>query len=61
MWVVELVCVLGIAFLLICLRGFHAALRQKHTVWTVLVNTEHDKVIEFPARKSSPVSCPKAA
>jgi hypothetical protein len=61
MWIVGLVCIIAIAFLLACLRGFHAAVRQKRTVWAVLVVTQEDTVDELPRRRSSPVSFPRAA
>jgi hypothetical protein len=62
MWIVGLICIIAIAFLLACLRGFHAAaVRQKHTVWAVLVIAQEDIVVELPQCKPSPVSFPRSA
>jgi hypothetical protein len=61
MAMVGLTCTFAIAFLLVCLRGFHAALKQKHIVWAVLVVREEADVVEFPRRKSLPVRFSKVA
>lgn len=61
MWIVILFCMVAIAFLLACLRNFHTAVRQKHTVWAVLINTKKNNVTELPRHKQSPGKLPKAA
>jgi hypothetical protein len=61
MAIVGLVCMLAIAFLLACLRGFCAALKQRHIVWAVLLIREGNDVVEFPRRQSQPIRFPKAA
>jgi hypothetical protein len=59
--IVGLGSILAIAFLIACLRGFSAALGQKHIAWAVLLIREENNVVEFPRCKSPSSSFPKAA
>lgn len=61
MWVVGLIGAVGIAFLLVCLRGFHAALKEKHTIWAIVIKVEEEHAGSVPHRKSRPTNLPKAA
>jgi hypothetical protein len=61
MAIVGLVCILAIVFLIACLRGFGAALKQRHIVWAVLVIREGNDVVEFSRRQPQPIRFPKAA
>ena len=51
LWIIGLICVAASVFLLVSFRGFHSALKQKHTVWSIIVSPEKTNVVEFPSRK----------
>jgi hypothetical protein len=60
MAIVSLVCIRAIVFLL-ALRGFRAALKQRHIIWAVLVIREGNAVVELSRRPPHPIRFPKAA
>ena len=61
MWVAGLVLITAIAFLLMCLRGFQAALKEKRYIWAILVKVEEEHAASIPHRRPRPESFPKAA
>ncbi|HEY6351018.1 MAG TPA: hypothetical protein VI636_16570 [Candidatus Angelobacter sp.] len=61
MWVVGLICIAASAFLLMCLRGFQAALKERRTIWATLIKIEEKDVLGIPHREPQPGSLPKAA
>lgn len=61
MWVAGLFLITAIAFLLMCLRGFQSALKERHYIWVILVKVEKKHVVSIPRRKPPPEAVPKAA
>jgi hypothetical protein len=59
MWALGLISITAITFLLVCMRGFHAALKEKHTVWAILIGVKEENLLQFPSRKLA--RAPKAA
>jgi len=61
MWVAGLFFITAIAFLLMCLRGFQAALKEKRYIWAILVKVEQEHAASIPHRKPPPKTFPRAA
>ena len=61
MWIAGLFLTTAIAFLLMCLRGFQAGLKEKRYIWVILVKVEKQHATSIPHRKSRPEAFPKAA
>ena len=59
--ILTLICILAIAFLLMCLQGFQSALKRKFGVRSVLVKIKEENSFEFPRGNAQLISFPQAA
>jgi hypothetical protein len=60
MWFIGLI-ITAILFLLFCLRGFHAAMREEDACERGLVNKEEPEIFKHMRDKPSPMTISKTA
>jgi hypothetical protein len=53
MWIVALICIIAIAFLLVCLRGFQSALKPRHASPAILTSIPEGNSFKAPRHKAA--------